>query len=216
MTDLERNFHNELLDTYYTVKNETGYDAKILFKLIQQKGGLNAAKQLISKPGGTYGYMKLAQFNKLNLSVEALVQKDEYRALFSDSERMLCQEKLKQYGYIKSDAQIEQTTKKETITPSSSAERMNGFLQKSEELRINVINLANKVNGSKCEKITYVSDAANCLYENGVISAKTKDNINHLYKTRNRVAHPKNSEDSELDDYIFELLDKTLQNIQSE
>ena len=56
-----------------------------------------AAKQLIAKEGGTYGFEVLWENKRLDLSVEALVLKPEYEALFTDEERILCRNRLEKY-----------------------------------------------------------------------------------------------------------------------
>lgn len=68
-------------------------------QLLSKKGGLLAAKQLIAKEGGTYGFEVLWEKKRLDLSVEALVLKPEYETLFSDEERMLCRDRLEKFGY---------------------------------------------------------------------------------------------------------------------
>lgn len=84
---------------YFTAKKELGYNATRFMQLVAQKGGLQAAKQLISKEGGTYGFEVLWENNRLDLSVEALVLKDEYAELFTSAERDICRNRLKEFGY---------------------------------------------------------------------------------------------------------------------
>ena len=64
-----------------------------------EKGGVDAARTLILKDGGTDGFAKLWELGRLDLSVEALVLKDEYRELFTDQEREECTNRLKKYNY---------------------------------------------------------------------------------------------------------------------
>lgn len=64
-----------------------------------REAGLKAAKQLISKSGGTYGFEVLWENNRLDLSVEALVLKPEYNDLFTDEEREICRKRLIEFGY---------------------------------------------------------------------------------------------------------------------
>ncbi len=68
-------------------------------QIVSQKGGLQAAKQLIAKEGGTHGFEVLWENKRLDLSVEALVLRLEYESLFTEEERKLCRERLKQFGY---------------------------------------------------------------------------------------------------------------------
>lgn len=96
---LEKKFELDMINIYNTAKKECGYNASRFLQLIGNKGGLTAAKQLISKPGGTDGFTTLWEHGRLDLSVEAHVLKPEYNDLFTDAERDMCRERLRQFGY---------------------------------------------------------------------------------------------------------------------
>ena len=96
---IENKFNEDMKNIYFTAKRDIGYTATRFMQLISQKGCLLAAKQLIVKEGGTYGFEVLWENKRLDLSVEALVLKPEYEALFSDEERMLCRDRLEKFGY---------------------------------------------------------------------------------------------------------------------
>lgn len=100
MTILEKRFEQEKIDIYMTAKKECGYNASRFLQMLGAKGGLAAAKQLISKPGGTDGFTTLWEHGRLDLSVEAHVLKAEYAELFTDEERRMCRERLEQFGYM--------------------------------------------------------------------------------------------------------------------
>ena len=99
MTDIERKFNIAMREIYETAKREFGYNATRFMQLVAEKGGVAAAKQLISKDGGTDGFATLWEHGRLDLSVEAHVLKSEYAELFSDDERRMCEERLKEFGY---------------------------------------------------------------------------------------------------------------------
>lgn len=101
MTDLERKFHNAMIDVYRKADKECGYKATRFLQMLGEKGGVKTAKELISKDGGTEGFFKLWQFGRLDLSIEALVQQEEFRELFTDEELLMCKERLQKYGYNK-------------------------------------------------------------------------------------------------------------------
>ena len=100
MTILEKRFEQEMIDIYMTAKKECGYNASRFLQMLGAKGGLAAAKQQISKPGGTDGFTTLWEHGRLDLSVEAHVLKAEYAELFTDEERRMCRERLEQFGYM--------------------------------------------------------------------------------------------------------------------
>lgn len=97
---LENKFNEDMKNIYFTAKRELGYTATRFMQLVSQKGGVQAAKQLIAKEGGTYGFEVLWENKRLDLSVEALVLRPEYESLFSNEERKLCKDRLEQFGYI--------------------------------------------------------------------------------------------------------------------
>lgn len=99
MNSLENKFNAAMQNIYKTAKKELGYNATRFLQVISEKGGLEAAKILIAKDGGTYGFEVLWEHKKLELSVEAHVLKDEYRELFTEDERKICKERLEEFGY---------------------------------------------------------------------------------------------------------------------
>lgn len=99
MNILEKKFNEEMYDIYYTTKKEIKYNSTRFLQLVTTDGGIKAAKKLISKDGGTYGFERLWKENRLDLSVEALVLKPKYKDLFTDEERKICRIRLKDYNY---------------------------------------------------------------------------------------------------------------------
>lgn len=98
MTDLEKQFDREMQDVYTSAKQECGYNATRFLQMLSKNGGVQTAKQLIKKEGGTYGFSVLWEKHRLDLSVEARVLKPEYHDLFSDDERAICKERLEKFG----------------------------------------------------------------------------------------------------------------------
>lgn len=99
MEVLENKFNVAMQNIYNTAKKELGYNAARFLQLISEKGGVQAAKILISKNGGTYGFEVLWENKRLDLSVEAHVLKPEYTTLFNDEERNICKQRLERFGY---------------------------------------------------------------------------------------------------------------------
>ena len=56
MKDLENEFNADMQNIYITAKKELGYNATRFLQLLSEKGGVEAARILISKEGGTYGF----------------------------------------------------------------------------------------------------------------------------------------------------------------
>lgn len=98
--DLRRQFHEDMKEIYTRAKKECGYVASRFLQMLGEKGGIDTARSLILKDGGTDGFAKLWEMGRLDLSVEALVLKEEYKELFTEEERKICKERLNEYGYI--------------------------------------------------------------------------------------------------------------------
>lgn len=96
---LEKKFNEAMQQIYICAKKELRYNATRFIQLVSEKGGLQAAKQLIVKDGGTYGFEVLWENKRLDLSVEAHVIKPEYRELFNNEEIDMCLNRLKEFGY---------------------------------------------------------------------------------------------------------------------
>lgn len=99
MTDIEKQFNDDMMHIYVTAKKELGYNATRFLQMISKYGGLSTAHKLIATEGGTEGFTKLWEYGRLDLSVEAHVLKPEYEVLFSEEERNMCRERLKSYGW---------------------------------------------------------------------------------------------------------------------
>ena len=97
MNAMEKMFEKAMIDAYKTIKKECGYNASRFIQMVANKGAVAAAKQLITKPGGSDGFAVLWEHNCLDLSVETHVLMPEFYDLFTDEERQICKEQLEQY-----------------------------------------------------------------------------------------------------------------------
>ena len=95
---IERKFHKEMLEIYMRMKREAFYNSPELLDQLRAKGGVLAAKDIIAGTQ-TYGFDFLKERRRLDISVESLVLNPEYDELFEDAERVVCRERLKEYGY---------------------------------------------------------------------------------------------------------------------
>ena len=69
------------------------YKPKLFKCMVSNIGGYQATKKTISKVN-TSGYLKLYDKSRLDLSIENLVINKKYRALFTQEEIKLCNERL--------------------------------------------------------------------------------------------------------------------------
>ena len=98
MDDLIKKFNDDM-ETIFPMAAKLGYKPSYFLQMLRDKGGYQAAQQLIHSKDPASGLTSLWEIGRLDLSVEAHVIKDEYKPLFSDEERDICTERLEAFGY---------------------------------------------------------------------------------------------------------------------
>ena len=91
-------FHAAMLDIYRVAQRDLAYNATRFLQLVESKSGVEAAKQLLAA-SPSEGFATLWEKGRLDLSVEAHILKPEFRDLFTDAERRLAEDRLRQFGY---------------------------------------------------------------------------------------------------------------------
>jgi hypothetical protein len=98
-TDAERSFHEAMLGIYRRAKAEAGYNATRFLGMVVERGGLETARYLLHAPTVSEGYAALWERKRLDLTVEAIILQPEWQDLFSDDERRIAVNRLREYGY---------------------------------------------------------------------------------------------------------------------
>lgn len=84
---LEAAFHRKTLEIYETAKRECRYNATRFLQKIRKDGGLRAAKAWLRERSGgdrpTQGFLKLLDYGRLDISLEAVVLQEPWNALFT-------------------------------------------------------------------------------------------------------------------------------------
>ena len=93
----DKAFERAMLDIYEEAKS-FGYKPTMFRRMIADHGGVETARRLI-RGSATSGFEKLWENKRLDLSVEALVLRPEWRTLFTDAERDLARRRLRQFNY---------------------------------------------------------------------------------------------------------------------
>ena len=78
---------------------ECDYKATRFLHMLHEHRGLQTARLLLHAPGVSEGYVALWERKRLDLTVEALILRDEWMLLFSDAEREVARRRLADYGY---------------------------------------------------------------------------------------------------------------------
>jgi hypothetical protein len=67
--------------------------------MVHQQGGVEAAKQLLNDGNISYGFEKLWELGRLDLTVESLVLKPEWKGLFDEDDREAARKKLAKFNF---------------------------------------------------------------------------------------------------------------------
>lgn len=107
---LEMRFHDAMLGIFTLAGEATrreakdgsiirGYWASYFLRGVRNHGGPDYARQLLRAEGTSDGFQRLTDERRLDLTVEALVLRPEFSALFSDDERAVAAHRLARAGY---------------------------------------------------------------------------------------------------------------------
>ena len=100
MTDVKHRF-GEAMFTIYREAKGIGYTPSIFFRMLNEKGAIQTARQLINNSQPSDGYTRLWEFKRLDSSVEAVVHDNaEWHELFTQDELQRCEKRLADYGYF--------------------------------------------------------------------------------------------------------------------
>jgi len=100
MTSLEAQFHEAMLDIYrQAVKECRGYRPRIFLGMVVDNGGLETARRLLQTQEIQYGFDKLWECVRLDLTVEHHVLQPRFAELFGEQERQEAERRLRAHGY---------------------------------------------------------------------------------------------------------------------
>ena len=84
--DLELEFHRRMHRVYEQARSECGYIATRFLQMIADRGGVQAAKDLLRTEGYSEGLTRLWEEGRLDISMEAAVLEDQWCDLFNEDE----------------------------------------------------------------------------------------------------------------------------------
>ena len=100
MTDVEHRF-GEAMFAIYRKARDIGYTPSIFLRMLNEKGAIQTARQLINAAQPSDGYTRLWELRRLDLSVEAVVHDNtKWHGLFTQAELQRCKKRLTDYGYF--------------------------------------------------------------------------------------------------------------------
>ena len=99
MADLEKQFDEAMINVYRMAKEECGYNATYFLQMLNEKRGVATAKHLLATDDAQYGFEKLWERGRLDITVECLMLRPRFRELFSDEELNQARARLKKYDF---------------------------------------------------------------------------------------------------------------------
>jgi hypothetical protein len=96
---LEGAFHDEMLNVYDRAKRECLYNAIRFLQMVNEHGGVAAAKLLLASNHHPEGLTRLWVERRLDISMEAVVLRDPWNKLFSKEELRIARKRLDDLGY---------------------------------------------------------------------------------------------------------------------
>ena len=82
----------------YVQAKQAGYVATRFHQMLAEHGGVETARHLL--PQMSDGFTELWRRNRLDLTVEALVLQPRWASLFSENERGMARNRLKECGWV--------------------------------------------------------------------------------------------------------------------
>ena len=97
--ELEHQLTEELRGTYEAARKR-GYVATYFLQMLEEHGGKETAKRLLSKSEPQTGLFELWQLGLLHESLEAVVLQEKFKGLFTTDELAEVHRRLEELGYF--------------------------------------------------------------------------------------------------------------------
>ncbi len=100
MSTLEEKFNEAMMNIYKrAVKECKPYNPYVFLQMVVQYGGLETARRLLSTREIQYGFDKLWEHNRLDLTMEFHVLQPQYISLFTEGERREARRRLNELRF---------------------------------------------------------------------------------------------------------------------
>lgn len=96
---VRRDFDEAMRSVYTRALREAEYNATAYLRMLTERGPLDTARRLLASPTISAGFTALWQKGRLDLTVEAIVLRSEFRQFFTDDELDTAHQRLEQLGY---------------------------------------------------------------------------------------------------------------------
>ena len=97
---LQEEFDVRMHEVYRAGKREARFSAPLFAEMLKEHGGLETARRFLHSADYAAGFTALWERERLDLTVEAVILKEEkWHPLFTAEELEICRKRLKEYGY---------------------------------------------------------------------------------------------------------------------
>jgi hypothetical protein len=97
--NLEDQFHKAMIDIYQNALRDCTQRAAYFLQIVGRQGGVETAKKLLQSNDIEHSSTALWKCGRLDLMFEYLVLHPKYADLFTDEEKEMARNRLKEYGY---------------------------------------------------------------------------------------------------------------------
>jgi hypothetical protein len=94
LRDLEKQF-DEAVDDLYRQWLDIGHRASRFRQMLNRHGALRTVKKLLYRTGIPFGFNRLLELGRPDLTIETLILKEPWNSLFSDDERAIAMQRLR-------------------------------------------------------------------------------------------------------------------------
>lgn len=98
-SDVEARFDDAMLEIFWLAGEATGYWANYFLRKVRKHAGVWSARDLLHRSGVSPGFERLRKEGRLDLSMEALVIRPEFRDLFTPDEVAIASDRLAAHGF---------------------------------------------------------------------------------------------------------------------
>lgn len=97
--NLEDQFHKAMIDVYQNALRDCTRRAAYFLQMVGRQGGVETAKKLLQSNDIEHGSTALWKCGRLDLMFEYLILQPKYADFFTDEEKEMARNRLKEYGY---------------------------------------------------------------------------------------------------------------------
>jgi len=96
---LQDQFHREMIDVYQNLLRDCTQRAAYFLEMVGRQGGVETARKLLQSNDIEHGSTALQESGRLDPMFEYLVLHPKYAELFTEEEKEIARNRLREHGY---------------------------------------------------------------------------------------------------------------------